>query len=129
MQKSILNISFVIIFILIILISLCACNINKSKIIEHGSKTTSETLVENETMIEELTEDKAITLLHDVLDNDELYFTVTGYEEYSGKEAFCIKAFYDEGDHITTEGVYIVTKSSNEIYKQNMFGEGYIKIQ
>lgn len=76
-----------------------------------------------------LTENEAISILNAALETDDLNFFILGEENYMGEDSFSIKAFYDEGDHTTTEGVYIVQKYSHEIYMLNMYGEGYIRMQ
>lgn len=93
-------------------------NLNKNKIIDNQ-------IFESE----KLTEEEAVTLLYNTLANDKLHFIVTEYDEYMDDEFLCIKAFYDELDHIITEGYYFINKNSHEIYKQNMLGEGQIRIK
>lgn len=135
MRKLALHVLLLLILFLTISFSLCACDVNKSKLIESESNATLEKIQDEttglveESMKKKLTENEAMALLQDSLDIDNLHFTVVGSGEYMDEEAFCIRAFYDEEDHITTEGFYIIFKSSGEIYKQNMFGEGYIRIK
>ena len=50
-----------------------------------------------------------------------------GEAKHIGQDSYSIKAFYDEGDHITVKGFYLVLREPHEVYEQNLLGEGYIK--
>jgi len=52
---------------------------------------------------------------------------VQGEAKHIGQDSYSIKAFYDEGDHITVKGFYLVLREPHEVYEQNLLGEGYIK--
>ncbi len=75
-----------------------------------------------------LSEHDAITILIDTLKIEGLSYTIMGEEKYNGHDAYSIKAYYDEGDHVTTKGFYLVTKDLHEVYETNILGEGYNKI-
>ena len=115
--------------ILILLLSMsslyfCSCSTNKES---SGEVETITTLNETNSIMD-FSEDEAVDLLRNILQQDELKYQVQGEEKYIGQDSYSIKAFYDEGDHITVKGFYLVLKESHEVYEQNLLGEGYIKI-
>ena len=74
------------------------------------------------------TETGAVKILSNLLDDYQLNYMIFDDEIYMGYDAYKIKAFYDEGTHITTQGYYLVIKETGEVYRSNLTGFGYIKI-
>ena len=71
----------------------------------------------------------AIDILASKLNNTQLSFVFHDTQLINGKEAIEVRAFYDHPDHIETEGFYYVILDTDEVYKDNLFGEEYILVE
>lgn len=77
---------------------------------------------------EVLDESDAIDILANTLQQNELKYMVVGIKDYMDQYGYNIRAFYDEGTHITTKGFYLVLGESKEVYKSDILCEGYTKV-
>lgn len=75
-----------------------------------------------------LTEEEAVSVLDNALQEEGLHYLVNDESDYMGEAAYGIRVYYDECDHITTKGYYLVLKESREVYMLNLLGEGYSRI-
>lgn len=76
-----------------------------------------------------LKENQAIEILAKKLNDNRLKYIVSGTDIIEDQLAYEIRAYYDDGDHITTKGYYLVVIENNKIYQRNMIDTGYVEVK
>ena len=75
-----------------------------------------------------LSNSQASDILWQILNNNELKLMFLEDEEYLGESACSIKAYYDMGDYITTEGHYLILRETGRVFKLDNVGVDYYEI-
>lgn len=75
-----------------------------------------------------LSDSQASDILWEILNNNELKLMFFEDEEFLGESACSIKAYYDMGDYIETEGHYLILRESGRVFKLDTVGVDYYEI-